>query len=631
MNEIVRKAATAEVDGMEFVLSDATVDRYGDVVEPTGWDLRSFRKNPIALFGHSASFPIGKWQDVRVEDGKLKGRLEFAKAGTSYRIDELRRLVEQGILKAVSVGFRPLKAEPIDPADPRGGQRYKRQELLETSLVSVPANPAALAVARSLHISDDTLNIAFGEQAEQGNGIIVRRGTGEQAEPFNPITPRKTTTMNISNRIEDAQTKLLEARDALTAHVAQDDYDIDAEQALTDQVKHLEEKLASLKRAETSLAARAVERSPAAPAVRRPLSAVTAEPAPGDLVVRAAVVHALAHATGKQIDKVLDERYPGHEATSIVAKADMTIGTTGVSGWASQLINEATSDFINTLKPMSVFPGLAALGTSLTFNNGQGSIKLPSRVAGTNVNGSFVEEGTPIPVRRIATTSVSLTPRKMGVISAFSKELAKYSTPAIEGLIRSEIMADTAVTLDGALLDNAASSNARPAGLLRLVSAAANAYGGGDYLAFIEDMKALLAPFDTANAGRRLALIMHPAQRRSVSMMPGPDGTFGWADRFLSEFTILSSTSATAGRVIVVDAVDFAAAYGGMEFDVSEQATLHMEDTTPLEIVSGTGPTTADPVRSLFQTASVAVRMTMDVSWAMRRSGMVQYIDDVTW
>jgi methylthioribose-1-phosphate isomerase len=55
-------------------------------------------------------------------------------------------------------------------------------------------------------------------------------------------------------------------------------------------------------------------------------------------------------------------------------------------------------------------------------------------------------------------------------------------------------------------------------------------------------------------------------------------------------------------------------------FDVSEQATIHMEDTTPLEIVSGTGPTTADPVRSLWQTNSMGVRMVLDVSWTMRRS-----------
>jgi len=56
-----------------------------------------------------------------------------------------------------------------------------------------------------------------------------------------------------------------------------------------------------------------------------------------------------------------------------------------------------------------------------------------------------------------------------------------------------------------------------------------------------------------------------------------------------------------------------------------------MEDTTPLEIVSGTGPTTADPVRSFFQTATIGVRMLMDVSWKMRRSGMVQWIDGTSY
>jgi hypothetical protein len=52
---------------------------------------------------------------------------------------------------------------------------------------------------------------------------------------------------------------------------------------------------------------------------------------------------------------------------------------------------------------------------------------------------------------------------------------------------------------------------------------------------------------------------------------------------------------------------------------------------TPLEIVSGTGPTTADPVRSMFQTNSVALKMMMDVTWNMRRTGMVQWIENVTW
>jgi len=114
----------AERDGMDFVLSDATLDRYGDIVDPAGWDLKSFKKNPIALFGHNSGFPIGNWSNVRVEGKKLIGTLVLAAKGTSDRIDELISLVEQGVLRAVSVGFRPLASEPIDPKEPYGGQRY---------------------------------------------------------------------------------------------------------------------------------------------------------------------------------------------------------------------------------------------------------------------------------------------------------------------------------------------------------------------------------------------------------------------------------------------------------------------------------------------------------------------------
>ncbi len=58
--DIIRKVATGKVAGsMTYVLSDATVDRYGDIIEPTGWMLDNFRRNPIALFGHQGSFPIG--------------------------------------------------------------------------------------------------------------------------------------------------------------------------------------------------------------------------------------------------------------------------------------------------------------------------------------------------------------------------------------------------------------------------------------------------------------------------------------------------------------------------------------------------------------------------------------------
>src|SRR5690348_5156488 len=67
-------------DPLEYVMSDGTVDRVGDIIEPRGWQIENFKKNPIALFNHNPNFPLGTWKDVRVENNKLIGRLELGPA-----------------------------------------------------------------------------------------------------------------------------------------------------------------------------------------------------------------------------------------------------------------------------------------------------------------------------------------------------------------------------------------------------------------------------------------------------------------------------------------------------------------------------------------------------------------------
>lgn len=624
---IIRKATSSEVGpDLTFVLSDATVDRMGDTIDPAGWDLRWFRKNPIALFGHDSAFPIGKWADVRVEGGKLIGRLMLAAEGTSARIDEIRRLVEQGVLRAVSVGFKPLEAEPKDKAQPWGAQTYKRSELLETSLVSVPANPAALALAKSLSISDDTLRMAFGEHA---NGLEPGRGTtGEKAAPPISIPPRTKMTKTISERVVDAQAAFVEARDAYNAYIADEDFDVEGADGLEATMKSAESRLEALKRAEANLMAKAGDGRPAAPPV---LTNGRQKDVDGfDLLVRAVTAQGCAMFGGKSIDQVVEERYKGHQATAFVAKADQTIGTTTVSGWASELVQTVYAGFLDALIGKAIYPELRSRGIRLSFD-GYGTVSIPSRTAG-GAAGGFVGEGAPIRVGRITTAATTMTAKKLGVIVPFSRELAKRSTPAIEALVRQAIIEDTGTTLDPLMLDAVAGDTVRPAGLLNGVAAVASGYGGGDYEAVIADFKALLAPFIAANAADNITVIMNPAQGLNLALMPGPLGNPGWFGEIAKRVTIVESTNATAGRLIAIRNSDLATAEGDSpDFDISEQATVHMEDTTPLEIVSGTGPTTADPVRSFFQTATVGVRMLMDMSWKMRRPGMVQWINGTSW
>ena len=636
---IVRKVeASAEVsDDLTYVLSDATVDRYGDTIEADGWDLRWFKRNPIALFNHNSDFPIGIWKDARVEGGKLKARLSLAAKGTSARIDELISLVEQGILRATSVGFKPIEAEPRSG----GGLNYKRQELLETSLVSVPANPAALQVARSMHISDDVMRLAFGEQAGTGEGR--GRGTsGENAAP--PTHPQRTKTMRLGERIQAAETALVQEKDALTALVGKDDADPIEIEELTARIEEREGSLAALKRAETALAVRASSEQPTTPAAageRRPFAVAAKKVEPREYVYRGLTAALLAHIERKNPGEVLQERYGDDVATravfQAVTKAATTPATTTTTGWAAELVQTSIIDFIESLMPMSVYPGLANIGGRFAFGR-NGQVTLPGRNTATSVGGSFVGQGSPIPVRQGAFTATSLTPKKMSVITTFTREIAEHSTPQIEALLRQAILEDTALAIDTVLLDATAASTIRPAGLRNGVTVTTAASGGG-FAALVGDIKALMGALITASNGnlRRPVWIMNPVNAISIALTQNAGGDFPFAAGLqqgtLQGYPVLQSSAVTAGMVILVDAADFFSATGDEpRFDVSDQATLHMEDTTPLAIgTAGTPTVVAAPVRSLFQTDSIALRMMLDMNWAMRRSGVVAWTQSVTW
>jgi HK97 family phage major capsid protein len=226
----------------------------------------------------------------------------------------------------------------------------------------------------------------------------------------------------------------------------------------------------------------------------------------------------------------------------------------------------------------------------------------------------------------------------MAVISTFTREIAEHSTPAIEGLIRNAIQEDTSVALDTVLLDATAASTTRPAGLRNGVSVTTATSGGG-FAALVGDLKALAGALVTGSNGnlRAPTWIMNPVQALAISLTQNAGGDFPFsaeinAGRFQGYPVVLSST-VTAGMVILVDAADFVVIEGGApRFDVSDQATLHLEDTTPLAIgTAGSPATVAAPVRSLWQTDSIGLRMIMDVNWGMRRTGVIAWTQSVTW
>jgi HK97 family phage prohead protease len=98
----------------------------------------------------SSSPPVGRARRVWTDGSRLLADVEFAPPETYAFADTIYRLVKGGFLKSGSVGFLPVDYKFSER--PTGGIDYKRQELLEFSIVPVPANSNALIEAQAKRI-----------------------------------------------------------------------------------------------------------------------------------------------------------------------------------------------------------------------------------------------------------------------------------------------------------------------------------------------------------------------------------------------------------------------------------------------------------------------------------------------
>lgn len=129
------------------IASTEGTDRDGEIIKQDGWDLSNFGKNPVLMLMHNyQEFPVGKVVDIGVKDGKLTFTAMFS--GATQKAKECYALVKEGILNCFSVGFIPREFDPKDQSI------ITKSELLEISLVPIPANPEAVVLAKTFKGND---------------------------------------------------------------------------------------------------------------------------------------------------------------------------------------------------------------------------------------------------------------------------------------------------------------------------------------------------------------------------------------------------------------------------------------------------------------------------------------------
>ena len=207
------KSITEDGDQLKIVgyASTADTDRVGDVIVPDAWTkggLTNYQKNPIILFNHDYSKPVGRATSLDVDSTGLRIECEISKsAGPLYG------LIKDEVLSTFSVGFMIKDADYNQTSD---GYIIRDAELLEVSVVSVPCNQAAtfsvsksLGSAEKLEAFNQEFNIEVHGQKDDEQEVKIsdvdnspKSGTDVPPEKIQ-MTPEETAAL-VAKSVADA-------------------------------------------------------------------------------------------------------------------------------------------------------------------------------------------------------------------------------------------------------------------------------------------------------------------------------------------------------------------------------------------------------------------------------------------
>ena len=175
---------------VDCVASDESIDSFKEIIRASGWRFSNFSKNAPFVDSHdysTISKCLGKVIDFRVEGSRLIERVQWAIDVPENKLAQIGwKMTQAGYLKAVSVGFFPIKY--LTPSSGEEWSRalrelglaedaavrtiYTEQEQVELSCCVVGANPNALAKAYQAGAINDadiqTLSLEFSVRENDG-------------------------------------------------------------------------------------------------------------------------------------------------------------------------------------------------------------------------------------------------------------------------------------------------------------------------------------------------------------------------------------------------------------------------------------------------------------------------------
>lgn len=352
---------------------------------------------------------------------------------------------------------------------------------------------------------------------------------------------------------------------------------------------------------------------------------------PGMGFARMARVKALAHINHEAPEQIAQHLYPGDDTlVKSFQKAAVPAASTGVATWAGNLILDAGgyfADFVEYSRATSVMGQIAPRLRRLPFDT-QVLVQASAGVA------KWTAEGDAKPLTQWTYTRAKLAPLKVAAIAAATKEMLSRASIAADTLIRDELARAVNTAIDGTFVSAAAAvTGESPAGIRNGISALTL---NGDGTVF--GVRCDIAQFLKELAGDNLSVsgafwVMSELVAIDLSLATNEVGTAAFpgvtpTGGTLAGLPIYTSQTVPTNVVMLVKGDEiFLGDEGGIQVNISDQASLQMDDT-PTQ--SSIGTPTATSVVSMFQTNSVAFLVERFLNWQLRRPGAVVWAT-VNW
>jgi HK97 family phage major capsid protein/HK97 family phage prohead protease len=600
------KALDAARRTITGIASTPEPDRMGDVVDPLGITFR----NPLPLLlYHDTKKPVGSVVFAAPTAAGLAFEATLptvdAPGALRDRIDEAWQSITAGLLAGVSIGFRPLEA----PQPQKGlGLRFLKTEILELSLVTIPANAAAtILTIKSLDLAASGLHPSRDRDPQS----IVRLEKGAPAMTIQEqITALEHKRAAHVGRMNDIQSTC--AADGRS----KDDAEQTEFSTLKADVKTIDAELVDARDMERLNMAAAKAPAAIVPAAKA-YAPITVKPnvQPGTAFIRMACATLVCHGNkheAAEYAKRWDDTTP---EVGLYLKAAVAAGNTTDAAWAGPLVNQnIASDFIALLRPATILGKIPGLRT-VPFNT-----KVPAQTAGGTYG--WVGEAKPKPVTKLAFGTASLSIAKAAGIIVLTEELVRLSSPSAEELVRADMIAGIAQFLDAQFIDPAVAAVAgvNPASVTNgAPTAAATTSPLGDILG-------LISHFATNNISvAGVTFIMSAANALSLSFRTNLDGSpmfpgIGIDGGNYRGLTFITSQAAGANVIALQPGLILYADDGGVTIDASREASLQM-DNAPMS------PADATTVYvSLWQNNLVGLRAERFINWAKANANAVKYL-----